>query len=222
LAVQRPSSYREQVAPPPPTHTMLRRCRKYASTLFHLLLHSLGLQPAHTHTTEAERAALARYAAGRRRLVEIGVYEGSTTTFLADRMAGDGVIVGVDPFVPGRFGVSWCRLIARRQIARHPLRRSIALCEMFSHEAAARLPGVFDFVFIDGDHAFAAVKLDWESWSSRIVPGGVVALHDSRVPRHCPAVAAMGSVAYFEEHVQHDARFELVEQVDSLSILRRK
>jgi hypothetical protein len=46
-------------------------------------------------------------------------------------------------------------------------------------------------------------------------------LHDTLVPPYNPGVAKLGSHKYFVEHIQHDARFEMVEQVDSLSILRR-
>jgi predicted O-methyltransferase YrrM len=36
----------------------------------------------------------------------------------------------------------------------------------------------FDFVFIDGDHRYEAVKKDFEMYSSMVRPGGIVALHD--------------------------------------------
>jgi predicted O-methyltransferase YrrM len=36
----------------------------------------------------------------------------------------------------------------------------------------------FDFVFIDGDHRYEAVKKDFEMYSSMVRPGGMVALHD--------------------------------------------
>lgn len=92
----------------------------------------VGSEPAHTQTTVAERAALARDAAGRKRLVEIGVYEGFTTAILARAMAPDAVL-----------------------------------------------------------HA-----MGW--------------------------VAELGSFRFFEENIRQDSRFEIVEQVDSLSILRRQ
>ena len=58
-------------------------------TLKHFLRYLLGLESAHTQTTEAERTALVRHATGRKRLVEIGVYEGFTTAILARAMAPD-------------------------------------------------------------------------------------------------------------------------------------
>ena len=41
--------------------------------------------------------------------------------------------------------------------------------------AAARREGPFDFVFIDADHTYNAVKADWESYSPM---ARIVALHD--------------------------------------------
>jgi predicted O-methyltransferase YrrM len=35
-----------------------------------------------------------------------------------------------------------------------------------------------DFLFIDGDHTYEGVKQDFETFSSLVVVGGVIALHD--------------------------------------------
>ena len=66
----------------------------------------LGLVGPSTQTTAAERACLARHAAGRRCLVELGVMHGVTTAVLRAAMAADGVVYGVDPHPPGRMGIS--------------------------------------------------------------------------------------------------------------------
>jgi hypothetical protein len=58
-------------------------------------------------------------------------------------------------------------------------------------------------------------------WTSRpSLLGGIIALHDTRVPEHNPDVATYGSYNFFEKHIRGDRRFTLVEQVDSLSILK--
>ena len=36
-----------------------------------------------------------------------------------------------------------------------------------------------DFLFIDGDHSYDGVKLDYEMYSSLVRPGGVIAFHDT-------------------------------------------
>ena len=82
----------------------------------HFLFWKMGLAPADTQTTEAERAALARYAKDTRRLVEIGVWHGVTTTILRRVMAADGILFAVDPFFPGRLGFSVQKLIAHGEV----------------------------------------------------------------------------------------------------------
>lgn len=61
----------------------------------------VGLVPAETQTTPAERACLVHHAAGCRRLVEIGVWHGVTTAALRAAMASDGMLYAVDPFPRG-------------------------------------------------------------------------------------------------------------------------
>jgi len=191
-------------------------------TLKHLIRYFLGLDPAHSQTTVAERETLRRHAASRSRVAEIGVFEGLTSAILARAMAPDGILYAIDPFFPGRLGVCWGKFITRRETGRIRAQRKIVFVEKISSEAVTDVPGQLDFLFIDGDHSLEGIQRDWADWSARIVPGGIVALHDTRVPDHNPDVAQLGSYQYFESHIRCDSRYELVEQVDSLSILRRK
>ena len=71
----------------------------------HLLLWRLGLAKAETQTSEAERDCLARVAAGKKRLVEIGVWHGVTTCRLRKAMCPDGLLFAVDPYPVGRSGL---------------------------------------------------------------------------------------------------------------------
>jgi len=55
-----------------------------------------------------------------------------------------------------------------------------------------------------------------------VLKSGILTPHDTRVPDYNkPSVRDLGSYKYFESHIKKDARFELLEQVDSLSVLRR-
>src|SRR6185369_5527342 len=157
-------------------------------TVKHFLRYLLGLESAHTQTSEAERGALVRHAKGRKRLVEIGVYEGFTTAILAQAMAPDGVLHAIDPFLSGRLGICWGKWVARREVAKAKPSGRVEFVEKFSHQAAPVLKGDFDFVFIDGDHSLEGIQRDWADWSPRITPAGIMALHDTRVPAHNPGV----------------------------------
>jgi cephalosporin hydroxylase len=44
----------------------------------------------------------------------------------------------------------------------------------------ARDLGPYDFIFIDADHRYDAVRADWENFSTMIAPGGVFAFHDTQ------------------------------------------
>src|SRR5712691_9560812 len=100
------------------------------------LKYCLGLRPADTQVTQAERACLARHGAGKRSMVEIGVLHGVTTSLLRSVMDPEGSIIGIDPHPPGRLGVSFERWIALREIARYPRGKAVLL-RQFSYEAAA-------------------------------------------------------------------------------------
>ena len=42
----------------------------------------------------------------------------------------------------------------------------------------ALLPGRVDFLFIDGDHTYAGVKQDYETYAPLVKPGGLIVFHD--------------------------------------------
>ncbi|MGH6923664.1 MAG: class I SAM-dependent methyltransferase [Propylenella sp.] len=187
----------------------------------HCIRYLLGKDKPVTVTTERERACLADHVLEKRRALEIGVFEGFNTRFLADRMKQDSELIGVDPFPAGRVGICWSEVIARLE-ARRSVGARVRLVKALSWDAMALIRGSFDFIFIDGDHSYEAINRDWTDWSARVTPGGVVALHDTTVPDFDPGRARLGSVRYFADVVAHDGRFQLVESVDSLNVLRRR
>jgi predicted O-methyltransferase YrrM len=187
--------------------------------LSHYVAWKVGLTSATTQTTAAERDCLARHARGRRRLVEIGVWHGVTTKRLRSAMDPQGVLSAVDPFPVGRLGFS-----VQQHIAHHEV-ESIANGHInwvrTTGAAAARDHQPVDFVFIDGDHSELGLLADWRAWSPLVETGGIVALHDSRSTPERPIDDA-GSVKVTNEVILHDARFDVVDTVDSLTVLRRR
>ena len=181
-----------------------------------------GLGVPQSQTTAGERAALQWYSRGKRRGLEFGVYEGVTTCLIAEELASDGILYSIDPFLNGRLGICWGKLIATVMIRRSGLRERVQLVEKYSYEAVDCITGQFDFIFVDEDHSLQGIARDWVDWSKRVSPGGVIALHDSLAATSNPAVARLGSVEYFDSQIRHDDRFEIVEQVDSLSVLIRR
>jgi predicted O-methyltransferase YrrM len=191
-------------------------------SLWHFVRCYLGWDEPQTQTTPNEQEALFRHAAGKKRLVEIGVFEGRNTRRLAEAMSPGGELFAIDPFLGGRVGICWGKWIARRELALIQKSRRVRFVEQFSYEAVRSLPGNFDFVFIDGDHSLKGIERDWADWSPRIEPHGCMLLHDSIPPAHNPGVAQLGSCKFFAAEIQRDQRFEIIEQIDSLSVLRRR
>lgn len=190
----------------------------------HFALWSVGAASAESSTSRAEREMLSRYAAGRRRVVEIGVWHGVNTRRLREAMDSQGVLCAVDPFPRGRLGVSFQRFIAHREVGRVP-RGTVRWMEITGEDAARRFVqeglGQADFIFVDGDHSWEGVRRDWEAWSPVVAPRGIVALHDSRATDQYP-IGDAGSVRFTQEVVARDPRFSLVDAVDRLSIFVRK
>ena len=182
------------------------------------MLHALRLRPAHTQTTPAERNCLARHATGRRNLVEIGVMHGASTRVLCGAMAPDGVLTAIDPFPAGRLGWSFEFAIARREVARAPSRQVVWMRQR-SELAAEQWRGEIDFLFIDGDHSWRGIDRDWTAWSPFVKPEGLVLLHDSR---SMPGRESHDSVRYTDDVIRADRRFDEVDAVDTLTVLRRR
>ncbi len=191
--------------------------------LKHFLRWRFGLADAETQTTADERDAIARHAAGKRCLVEIGVWHGVTTCRIRAAMASDGVVYAVDPYPIGRLRFSFQLRIAHAEVARIPNGRVEWIRktgEFAARDLSPKLDGEVDFVFIDGDHSWEGLKGDWEGWSPLVKPGGIISLHDSISTRLRPIHEA-GSVRYTQDMIRRDPRFQVIEEVDSLTILHR-
>lgn len=191
-------------------------------TFFHFVKVMFGLDEPQTQTTQAERELLSRYLLGAKRIVEIGVFEGYTTRVLAEHADHDAIIYGIDPFFSGRLGISWGEKIARSWNGRHLASGKLRLVAKLSTDVDDDVPTPVDFVFIDGDHSLTGIAADWNYWRSRVKPGGIVALHDTLLTPEKPDGYTLGSIEYFRDYIRHDAEFEMVKQLDSTSIMKRR
>jgi Methyltransferase domain len=146
-----------------------------------------GVIPPRTMHSPAEAALLAELARGRRRVVEIGVFEGSSAVVLCDVLEPGAELHLVDPFGhhpdalrEGHAATEWA---TRRVVARAARRTSGPAVHFhvdFSANVAARWTLPVDLVFIDGDHSELGVHKDWDLWHGFVVEGGSVLFHDAR------------------------------------------
>jgi MMP 1-O-methyltransferase len=151
------------------------------------LLVGAGLIPPRTMHSEADAAVLRAVAAGRRRAVEIGVYEGSSAVVLCDVLEPAAELHLVDPFghhgwaLPAGWGATEGasrRVVARACRGGGP---RVRWHVDYSARVAGRWEGEVDLVFVDGDHSAEGVRADWDGWHGFVAPGGAVAFHDARL-----------------------------------------
>ncbi|MHB8242581.1 MAG: class I SAM-dependent methyltransferase [Solirubrobacteraceae bacterium] len=150
----------------------------------------MGLIPPRTMHSEDDARVLLDAAQGARRVVEIGVYEGSSAVALCGALQGGAQLHLVDPFgahpdaLPSGWGATeWAtrRTVARAVRARGAAAPTVCWHVAMSHEVAGAWPGEeVDLLFIDGDHSEGGCELDWSSWERFVAGDGRVAFHDAR------------------------------------------
>jgi len=149
-----------------------------------------GLIPPRTMHSDADAGVLRATAAGRRNVVEIGVYEGSSAVVLCEVLDPDAELHLIDPFgqhgmaLPAGWGATEgaSRRVVERARRRHDGPR-VTWHVDYSAAVASRWAGPVDLVFIDGDHSEAGVRADWDGWHGFVEPGGAVVFHDARLSR---------------------------------------
>ncbi len=108
-----------------------------------------------------------------RRCLEIGTHFGGSTTItcaaLDDVGAGRLVCVDPNPLVPAEL---WARLAHRATMIRGTSPGALP-------DAVALAGGLFDFVFIDGDHTLDGVVRDVDGVLTVAAPGAHLLFHDS-------------------------------------------
>jgi predicted O-methyltransferase YrrM len=186
------------------------------------VLHWANLVDAMSQTIPAELNALERHAAGARQAVEIGTYQGVSATRIAGALAVGGLLYCVDPWpeTEGR-EANPCWSICQRHFRRSGVADRIRILRGYSAQMAGQIPDQLDFAFVDGDHSWEGIKTDWAIVSEKILPGGVVCLHDSLTPMG-EKWRQVDSCVYFEDVIQNDVRFSVIEVVHSLAVLRKR
>jgi predicted O-methyltransferase YrrM len=145
-----------------------------------------GLIPPRTMHSQEERALLQELARDAGRVVEIGVYEGSSAVALAHVMGPAQELHLIDPFghhptaLPSGWGATEraSRLVVARAARRGGPR--VTWHVALSEDVAPGWREPIDLLFIDGDHAELATQRDWEDWHGFVAPGGHVLFHDAR------------------------------------------
>lgn len=219
------------MSPLPKTLRRLTPARMRDDVRLRALAVGLGLIPPRVMHSREDAGVLLDAAQGAKRVVEIGVYEGSSAVLLCQRLPREAELHLIDPFgahpdaLPSGWGATeWAtrravkRVLARRGADAPTVRWHVCM----SHEAAASWERQVDVVFIDGDHSEAGCELDWNAWHGFVAPGGCVIFHDARAGepggRGLPGPSAVVA-RHFRE--RHTPGWELDGEADRTVLVRR-
>jgi len=183
----------------------------------------LGVRPALAQHTAEEHAALKKWAAGRRCVVEIGVAEGVSALALREGMEENGMLYLIDPFHLSRIRLlNFVKRVARRTV-NGSTHGEVVWINEFSQNAAREWKGSIDLILIDGDHAEAAVERDWQDWSCFVRPGGAVIFHDARIFESGWTTPDYGPIKFVNRAFRNGgtANWAIAEEIHSLFIVQR-
>ncbi len=148
---------------------------------------------------------LAKEHGARGNIVEIGSFKGRSTICLALGMkaAKSGFrVYAVDPHITENTLPDFMANITRARVA-----DVVVPINTESLKAPPETGSPISLLFIDGLHDYENVRADFEAWESKLIRGGVVALHDTGIYRGCAKVA--------QEKIFRSPRFKRVGWVGS-------
>ena len=153
--------------------------------------------------------------------VEIGCLDGfSTAHILACSKLR---LTSIDPFIPDSMASHLVGSRARFDDNIAPWKDRSTLIEDYSWNVAGRWRTALEFLFIDGDHLYPSVLRDLEEWTPHLKTGGILAMHDSRMPRPGGAPFHPGPSQVAAERVYgRPDRWEIIGEAFSLTVARKK
>lgn len=111
--------------------------------------------------------------------VEIGSYIGASSLVIAKGLWHKGMLHCIDPWINDAMSEGNWDTYEEFMYNTRSVRKRIVLHRAFSYDAVNEFKNdSVDFIFIDGDHSYDAVKRDVINWLPKVKSGGVIAMHD--------------------------------------------
>lgn len=144
-------------------------------------------------------------------VVEIGTYRGVTSQMLASRTSRSYYLI--DPY-SGYGGADSDLTLQRSRTSTIP---NAHFHRTTSGQFLRDHPEFFiSFAFVDAVHDFINVWFDGVSWSTRLVPGGLIAFHDTDSPEFSGCRSAVTKLVRTA-----DETFALYAHIENLTVLKR-
>jgi predicted O-methyltransferase YrrM len=146
-------------------------------------------------------------------IVEIGSFKGRSTTCLGKgSKAGNQVrVYAIDPHMGSSvhefFNIQQTHEEFKKNIKIAGIDDLVFPIFKTSEEAAKIFHEPIEFLFIDGNHEYENVKLDFLSWYPKVIYGGIIAFHDQLF---------FGPRRVIEKYVHMSKHFKVLGIIDSI------
>lgn len=121
-------------------------------------------------------------------IVEIGSYKGKSTAFIGNgaKLAGVEKPYCVDPHIGSeklrqKLGIYNSFEQFQQNCITSGVDDIVHPIVDISENAIKNFTEKIEFLFIDGDHSYEAVKLDFELWNPLLINGGIISFHDTNL-----------------------------------------
>jgi len=173
----------------------------------------------------SEHLLLKKYAKGKDRLVEIGVFKGVSSLAIRESMSPDGTLWLIDPFIADSMNkkLRGSYIISRLYVQKSKNGKVVWLKD-FSYNIVRNWSKEIDFLFIDGDHREEACLRDWLEWNRFIKSGGVILLHDARanIKRNGKPLGWPGPTAVVNNFIRKEtSNWKIIEEKDTTVVVEK-
>jgi hypothetical protein len=148
--------------------------------------------------------------------IEIGVLNGHTSAFLLS-LSEKIKLIGIDPIIPDSMEKSLVGSVEQIELNTKMFGERFSFMQYYSSYAVKVFhPNSVHFIFIDGSHHYEDVMQDYDLYFDKIVTGGLIFFHDSRMNRG-GANFHVGSSKFVDEVIANDRRVKLIGEAYSLT-----
>lgn len=168
-------------------------------------------------TPNNEVTAHIKYAANSdETIVEIGVLNGHTTKFILENTKAH--VYGIDPIIPDSMDSNLIGDINKIKELSDNF-KNFTFIKDYSYNVVKNWDKKIDYLFIDGDHKYEAVKQDLEEWYPHVKVGGFISIHDSAANRGGPSF--WPGPSKLADELISDSRFEYIETLTALTVFKK-